>query len=385
MAVRVICTGTSGTERVDYLREVARMASDGGETLEVFDVREAMFQIANDVGEPVEEETILDMFPRGLVLLRAAALEKIASICEQTSQHPNWIINTHAVFRWKNTLISGFDPYYLNRLKPDLYVTITSGVLTVRERLREHPRWQHLSIEDLLVWREEEQFTTEEMARIQRKPQILLGRGASAETLYRLMFEPRLRKVYLSYPMAHVEAGAERGLERFKRRLEQEMIVFDPGDVNDFAVERGPFRAPSDGTAELAEARDEGLAEVAGLSQRELQHIADQIVFRDYRLIIQSDLVVVFYDIAVPSPGVVSEMNHALHSGKRVYGVWLPDTEPSPFFTRYCTRAFRSEDELFEHFKRYRVSKPRLDFPPRRAQRPLRVSEESLRALRSPR
>jgi adenylate kinase len=375
--VRVICAGTSGTDRIGLLRDVARRASESGHHLEIFDLREVMFQIAGDVGEAVEEETILDMFPRGLVLLRAAALEKIASVCEQASRYPNWIINTHAVFRWKNTLISGFDPYYLNRLKPDLYVTVTSGVLSLRERLREQPRWQHQSIEDLLVWREEEQFFTEEMARMQRKPQYLLGRSASVETFYRLMFEPRLRKVYLSYPMAHVEPGLERGLDRFKRRLQEDMVVFDPADVNDFVVEQSPFTGLSDGTAQLGEARDEGVAAAPGLNQRELQHISDQIVSRDYKLIAQSDLVVVFYDIAVPSPGVVSEMNYALHSGKRVYGVWLPDTEPSPFFTRYCTRSFRSEDELFQHFKRYRVSKPRSEpGTVRRGIRPLREAAE---------
>jgi adenylate kinase len=356
--MRVICTGTSGTGRMSFLRDLTRISHERGQSLEIFDLREVMFQIASDVGEPVEEETILDMFPRALVLLRAAALEKIASVCEQAKRHQNWIINTHAVFRWKNTLISGFDPYYLNRLKPDLYLTVTAGVLSVREILREHPRWQHQSVEDLLVWREEEQFVTEEMARIQRKPQILLGRSTSLETLYRLVFEPRLRRVYLSYPMAHVEPGVERGLARFKRRLEEDLIVFDPADVNDFAVERGPFTSFGDGSAQLAEARDEGVAEAPGFTERELQHVSDQIVARDYKFIAQSEMVVVFYDIAVPSPGVISEMNYALHSGKRVYGVWLPETEPSPFFTRYCTRAFRSEDELFQHFRRYRITRP---------------------------
>jgi adenylate kinase len=126
---------------MEYLRDLARLATDRGNPIEIFDVRDAMFEIARDVGEPVEEETILDMYPRALVLLRATALERIASICEQASRYPNWIVNTHAVFRWKNTLISGFDPYYLNRLRPDVYLTVTSGVLTVRERLREHPRW----------------------------------------------------------------------------------------------------------------------------------------------------------------------------------------------------------------------------------------------------
>jgi adenylate kinase len=363
--LRVICTGTSGTDRIGYLHDLKRLAAEQGQSLEIFDLREVMFQIASDVGEPVEEETILDMFPRALVVLRAAALEKIASVCEQASRHPNWIINTHAVFRWKNTLISGFDPFYLNRLRPGMYLTVTSGVLTMRERLREHPRWQDLSIEDLLVWREEEQFLSEEMARIQRRPQYLLGRSAKLETLYRLMFESRRRKVYLSYPMAHVDPHAERGLEAFKRRLAQEMVVFDPADVNDFSVESG-----SDGAAQLGEARDEGLATAPGLNERELRHVADQIVFRDYKLISQSDLVVVFYDIPVPSPGVVSEMNFALHSGKRVYGVWLPATEPSPFFTRYCTRVFRSEKELFSHFRRYRVAGSAVDQQSTRPRQP---------------
>jgi adenylate kinase len=357
--VRMICTGTSGTDRLGYLHDLARLAALHGRKVELFDLREVMFQIASDVSEPVEEDTILDMFPRALILLRAAALEKIASHCEQAGRDAEWIINTHAVFRWKNTLISGFDPYYLNRLRPDLYLTVTSGVLSVQARLGEHPRWQDLSIEDLLVWREEEQFTTEAMARAQRKPQYLVGRSVSPETLYRLVFEIGLRKVYLSYPMAHVESGAERGLARFKQRLEESMVVFDPADVNDFVVEQSPAAAIGDGNAQLLEVRDTGRAEAPEFSPRQLQHISDQIVFRDYRLIQQSDLVVVFYDVPVPSPGVVSEMNFALHSGKRVYGVWLPETEPSPFFTRYCTRCFRSEDELFAYFARYGVGRRR--------------------------
>ena len=84
--------------------------------------------------------------------------------------------------------------------------------------------------------------------------------------------------------------------------------------------------------------------------------IADQIVFRDYKLIAQSDFVVVFYDALVPSPGVISEMNYALQTGKRVYGVWLPTSPPSPFFTRYCTRVFASADDLFSYFERHGIA-----------------------------
>ena len=213
--LRVICTGISGTERVGFLDEVRTLAAQAGRDLQIFDVRDVMFQVAQDIGEPVEEETILDMFPHALVLLRAAALEKISSLCEQAGQHQDWIINTHAVFRWKNTLISGFDPYYLQRLKPDLYVTITAGVLTVRERLRRHPRWEDTTVSELLVWREEEQWATEEMARIHHKPQYLLGRALPPRALYRLMFEPNVKTAYLSYPMQHAD-GDRAGAGAFK-------------------------------------------------------------------------------------------------------------------------------------------------------------------------
>src|SRR3954453_18416604 len=234
--MRVICTGTSGTDRVGYLAEIRALAARAGRDLQIFDVRDVMFQLARDLGEPVEEETILDMFPHALVLLRAAALEKISSLCEQAGEDQDWIINTHAVFRWKNTLISGFDPYYLERLKPDLYVTITAGVLTVRERLRRHPRWEDTTVAELLVWREEEQWATEEMARIHQKPQYLLGRALPARALYRLMFEPTVTTAYLSYPMQHAE-GDRAALASFKQRLDERLLVFDPADVNDFEVE----------------------------------------------------------------------------------------------------------------------------------------------------
>jgi adenylate kinase len=382
--VRVICTGTSGTERVGFLDEVRALAAQAGRDLQIFDVREAMFQVAHDVGEPVEEETILDMFPHALVLLRAAALEKISSLTEQAGEHQDWIINTHAVFRWKNTLISGFDPYYLERLKPDLYVTITAGVLTVRERLVRHPRWEDTTVSELLVWREEEQWATEEMARIHHKPQYLLGRALPARALYRLMFEPDVTSVYLSYPMQHAE-GDRADLARFKQQLEERMVVFDPADVNDFVVEAATGQASwsvppsagatigpaavdgapvlrSDGTSELRQALEAVVAgEAAGgtaspHNERDLRHISDQIVFRDYKLIAQADMVVVFYDALVPSPGVISEMNYALQTGKRVYGVWLPSSPPSPFFTRYCSRVFATADELFGYFDRHDIA-----------------------------
>jgi adenylate kinase len=342
--LRVICTGISGTGRVDWLRQIVELARHRGRDVALYDVRETMFEIARAVGEPVEEETILDMFPRALVLLRAAALEQICSSIESDpSRH--WILNTHAVFRWKNTLISGFDPHYLTRLNPHVFVTVTAGVKTSLARLSTQARWSQLTEEQVLTWREEEQFFTEEMARIHRKPQFLAPRPLPSDVAYQLLFEPQRSKAYLSYPMQHVSADQERGLFAFKARLSEHLIVFDPGDVNDFAVEDAPMPdGRSDGGTALQSLPD---AETVSVRRDPLQqHIADQIVERDYKLIAQSDVVVVYYDVPVPSPGVISEMKFALESGKRVYGVWLPNNEPSVFFTRYCSLWFRTPEAV---------------------------------------
>jgi adenylate kinase len=188
------------------------------------------------------------------------------------------------------------------------------------------------------------------------------------------MFEPSVKTAYLSYPMQHAE-GDRAALATFKQRLEERLLVFDPADVNDFEVESSVGLARdnpatdslattvrSDGTAELRQALEAVAAgDVPGdgtspHGERDLRHIADQIVFRDYKLIAQSDVVIVFYDALVPSPGVISEMNYALQTGKRVYGVWLPTSAPSPFFTRYCTRVFATADELFGYFDRHGIA-----------------------------
>jgi hypothetical protein len=49
-------------------------------------------------------------------------------------------------------------------------------------------------------------------------------------------------------------------------------------------------------------------------------------------------------------------MKFALESGKQVFGVWLPRSEPSVFFTRYCSTWFRTEDALFDYFLKHKVA-----------------------------
>ena len=67
---------------------------------------------------------------------------------------------------------------------------------------------------------------------------------------------------------------------------------------------------------------------------------------------------VVYYPTTTLSAGVICEMKEAIHMGKRVYALWLPEQPPSPFFTRYCTRWFREEGALFDYLAEAGIAPP---------------------------
>ena len=116
-----------------------------------------------------------------------------------------------------------------------------------------------------------------------------------------------------------------------------------------------PDSPPTAGAGEAQNDGDRGkaLPTAATFTPAEMQYMADQTVARDYKLIKQSDLVVVYYPTTVLSAGVISEMIYAVANGKQVFAVWLPPTEPSPFFSYYCTEPiFRSTQALFAYFER---------------------------------
>jgi adenylate kinase len=329
-----------------------------------------------------------------------------------------WILVTHATFSWNYSIVPGLDVYYLNLLQPDVYVTITDGILSIRQRLTEE-RWRRVTINNLLWWRDVERALTEMMAAWQRKPHYLIGRRQGPETLYRVMFEPQTTTAYLSYPMTHLQGEKLLAqLERFRQRLRQRVVVFDPAAVDDFTLDVDAPVGFSDGSVQAADigatltstklegdagaspdgggagpgplggvgspASKSGRARELILDARppgeqgparqenpeNLDHIDGQIVVRDYKLIEQSQTVVVYYPTTTLSAGVICEMKEAIHRGKRVYALWLPDQPPSPFFTRYCTRWFREEEALFAYLDEAGIAPAEVPGPRSRVRRP---------------
>ena len=215
-----------------------------------------------------------------------------------------------------------------------------------------------------MVWREEELLATEILANITRGYGgfFMLSRGRTkptVETLYRLMFEKQLKKVYVSFPMSHVMdlPGILDEIDQFKATLDEHFITFDPGDVDEFILHKMALDAIQEGRHTVA------VDTVGGPMQLKTQDIAQisgdilgQIYARDFKMIDQSDMIISLVP-ELPngkpalSSGVERELHHAFEGGKEVYVVWNCKGIPSPFITETATRVFRSIAEALEHFR----------------------------------
>lgn len=353
-------TGISGSGRLNTLEKVAEL----DKRFHIIDIGTKMFEKSRALGINIQESKILDMDPLALDYLRAATFEDVLSDIKELGEEEAVAISTHTCFRWKKHLTHAFNFYYLNRLAPDIYINIVDSIHYIYTKLQNNAAWRgRLSLKDLLVWRDEELFITKMLAEYRRKPFYLFSPREDPEMLRRIIFDVELarktgrrpaKKAYLSYPITHVKGQEDvmRSKDEVKRRLKEAgIIVFDPIAVEDLEV--------VDLMAEAKKAgRDYIEVEVDGYTGRisigdilsALDDIKDQVVARDYQLIMQSDMIVVFYPTSTLSPGVLSEVNFGHTHNKDVY-VIFPFGAVSPFLEYYTTRIFKSVDELLEYFR----------------------------------
>jgi len=354
--VRVVVTGQVGVDKRPFLERVVEIATRHGRELHLINVGDRMYAEAPDV----VRGRILDLPLGRLNSLRRSVFKDILALA---ARDVNLLVNTHATFRWKHGLFPAFDHDQLQHLAADLYVTLVDNVDAVHERLTLDHDVQH-SLKDLLVWREEEILATEVMAAMIKGHGhfYVLSRGhddTPALMLYRLMFEPRRKRVYPSFPMTHVmdmpDVLAE--IEAFRAILAEHFITFDPGDVDEKRLLSEAAKAMQRGERTVRVRvhnrwMDFDTQEVMSVAR----DIDGQIYARDFKLIDQSDMII-SYIPELPdgrpglSSGVERELQHAHEGTKEVYVIWRPRVEPSPFVTETATRVFTTVTETLDHFQ----------------------------------
>jgi len=290
----------------------------------------------------------------------------ILSAAEATQ---NVIVNTHATFRWRHGLFPAFDHDQMLRFMPDLFITLVDNVDTVHARLIRDHELDH-GLKDLLVWREEEILATEVLATVTRGYGhfYVASRGEetrNVEAVYRLIFQPRYRKVYASYPMTHVADMPEVAdeLRRFRAAVAEHFVCFDPGDLEEKELHNLAVQAAESGQKSLDINR---LGQNVRFDVAEILSLAGdihgQIYARDFKFIEQADMIVSYVPEGpggkpILSSGVERELQHAYESAKEVYVIWRPRPKPSPFITEMATALFPSLDEAMGHFQKRKYIK----------------------------
>jgi len=365
----VLITGISGTGVGSFVNDAIQIGKDRFHTdFNLIQLGRRMWEL--DVGKGALsyeqwEATILNRLAV-LPYLRRVAFDSAVHEVRKDKDRIHLILSK-ATFWHHKTIIPGFDQTRLNQLDFDYLVTIVNDVIDVWSELRNshQERWSSLSPIDVLEWREIETFFTEQMARILGDedlpiPFYVLAIRYGPRSLVRLLLKPKSKKVYRSYPITFVKARPEvqREADRLGDHLQKTAIVFNPRGIQDYDRLR-------DLKKEYRKwCKQKRFAFSATDWQQIVQHVSQQTVSRDHRLIEQSNYIVVYYPELkyytkkgskhhltrlVPfSSGVLDEMHYATERGKEVLLFWNSKQDSGPFLSSIHTKKFKSVDALLE-------------------------------------
>ena len=376
--MRVLFMGQTGMNKGHHLRELRGLCASRGKTVDgVFNVGDLMYEESLKAGNPpIREGKILDLPLAQLAVLRRLAFTRITNEC---SSMENVFVNSHGVFRWNNQLFRAFELSELEGFSPDMIITLVDDVEAIKLRLDRLkvdsmlPTDTTYSLQDLLVWREEEILASEMLASVLKVPHYVLGvwldPGITSHPLevgYRLIFEGWRKRAYISYPISDAQGKPEvwEQVGQFRKLVMSCLTAFDPLMIS----EKGLRRMMLSQIAEDAGARDltcEVRGEPLRLSLKEIEdalpYIDGQIVARDFKLIDQAEMIVAYFPKDTDgSPliagGVQSEIEHAAASTKDVVVLWEGARDPTPFIGTRVDRRFSTMDELGRFLKE--VSKP---------------------------
>ncbi len=358
-----VVTGMVGVDKKSYLTEVYETAKQRGQDVLLCNVGDMMYAEAPDVAPG----RILDISLERLHSLRRSVFKDVIT---RAKEHEHVIVNTHATFRWRHGLFPAFDFYQMRLLNADVFISLIDSVSPIHFRLSlEHPT-QH-TLKDLIVWREEEALATQMMQQgtNPKASYYILARGIdepTVETFYRLAFEPKRKKAYLSFPMTHVEGMKDvlATIEAFRDSMKTLLTCFDPADLEEFYL---PYYAEQARKAGKDTIDVEALGQTFQLDVDEIRQIErdinSQIYARDFALIDQSDMIISFIPelpdgMPALSSGVERELQHAHEAAKQVYVIWMPKKEPSVFVTQTANKIFRSPDAALQYFQKQYAYNP---------------------------
>lgn len=334
----VITTAISGSGRKDYFRRLEERVKMDGKRIKIYHVGQMMLEHSKFIGVNLTPENVLNAPQAVINAVRSAVFEKIAGdLPRELKKNHAVFVNIHAMFFWKKVFVRAWDNYYVSQLNPDLFLAFVDDVISIHKNLKDRKQWrkERLTMNDILLWRNVDVEMTASWAEMTRKQFYIIPSQSNAKLLYRLLFEPRLEKVYTAMPLTHfMGRSGQKAVDKFIKKLEQYFIIFDPREIE--LVEQWKPRMMT-------------------------EEVLHQIVNRDlYWLIKQVDRVIAYFPKAVSSPGVVNELRQAHETSKEAWLVYPKGAPMSPFLTYYSNMIFRGPEELFKFLNSTTKRKHRL-------------------------
>jgi len=372
--MKALVTGQTGLNKSDYLIEIQKMASQQGKKVEVFQVGPEMIECYQG---RISEKTILNLPKTLLDLLRRFAWKNILAKANSPIGEPIIVVNSHAVFRWHHGMFPAIDLDLVLQLNPDIVITLIDDIDRVKKNLQVRET-DIFELWELLAWREEEIWVTKLLTNNLKKitgketKYFVLPCAQGPELLYRILTEMNTPKIYLSFPKTGLPQEKEKEVEDFKKKVTELFITFDPLSLQERAIVSMAESLSKEIDAELkkrfktdTDFHETPLQELwrwsrdsfSALSLTEikvdnfflqgrqiisiLEAVDSQIISRDYLLIDQSDIVLMYIrtdENGTPqiSAGSQSEMIYAYSQGKPVYVV-CPSGQKglSPWVTQF--------------------------------------------------
>ena len=346
-----------GIDKKNYLERVCQIAAGKGKDILLCNVGDRMYSEAPDI----PPGKILDISMKRLNSLRRSVFKDIIA---QSKITPNIIVNTHATFRWRHGLFPAVDFDQMRELNADMYLCMIDSVTALHARLEKEHSVEH-TLKDLIVWREEELIGTEMLCKgiNDKVPLYCLSRGADNETseiFYKLIFEKKTKRAYLSFPMTAVSnmENVKNEINEFRKDMNQYFTCFDPGDLEESHL---PSRARDAQNAGFDYFEEEFEGKNIRLNVDEVlqieRDINSQTYTRDFLLIDQADMIISFVPSfpdgkAAISSGVERELQHAHEAAKDVFVIWTAEQAPSVFVTQTATKVFSNINDAIEFFKK---------------------------------
>ncbi len=335
----ILCTGLPGIDKGTFHEETKQLAQLNGKDIKVYLVGDMLLKLAKEDDPLFIADNVLNMPSSRLEGLVRSVYEEIGRDIES---HEYALITTHATFRWRHVIDDAGNARFLEKVKPDMYITIVQAPHLIEQRLKTSSQWrtQGLTEEKICDWQQTEIMVTENYwagmgkTRNGKRPGFLvLPRDSEPEDMLKPFMFPDIKFVYSAFPMTQLkdEEGSYAKIRAFQRRLRDYFGVICPRKLN--------------------------------ISLDASSVVSNNTVNMDLKYFVKRTSGTIYYvPELVPSTGGITEVTTGSMESRDIYHVYeenlaktlvLPNgaRRISPFVSYNSRGLFWSEDDFFRHLE----------------------------------